>query len=101
MSDPGESTPRQSRRARQRAEFDATVADIEAQVRATNARIEAQVRATNAKLEERTGRNLVAAIAIGLIFGAAFLLSLILLKQVFMIFAAALFVAVTLELTTA
>jgi phosphatidate cytidylyltransferase len=104
MTAPKEGTPqsrRQSKRVRSRAEFDATVADIEAQVRATNARIEAQMRATNAKIEERTGRNLVAAIVIGIVFGAAFLLSLILLKEVFMLFAAALFIAVTLELTTA
>ena len=43
MSDAPESTPRQRRRARQRADFDATVADIEAQVRATNAKIEAHI----------------------------------------------------------
>jgi phosphatidate cytidylyltransferase len=104
MTDAPEGTPRsrrQSKRAKSRADFDATVADIEAQVRATNAKIEAQVRATNAKIEERTGRNLVAAVVIGIVFGAAFLLSLILLKEVFMLFAAALFIAVTLELTTA
>jgi phosphatidate cytidylyltransferase len=105
MTDAPEGAPprsrRQIKRTRNRAEFESTVADIEAQVRATNARIEAQVRATNAKIEERTGRNLVAAVVIGLVFGAAFLLSLILLKQVFMLFAAALFIAVTLELTTA
>jgi phosphatidate cytidylyltransferase len=102
MSEPGEtSTPRASKRARQRAEFDATVADIEAQVRATNARIEAQVRATNAIIEERTGRNLVAAVAIGIVFGAAFIASLIFLTWIFMIFAAALMVFLALELTAA
>ena len=102
MAEPGESpTPRASKRARQRAEFDATVADIEAQVRATNAKIEAQVRATNAIIEERTGRNLVAAVAIGIVFGAAFIFSLILLKWIFMIFAAALMVFLALELTAA
>jgi phosphatidate cytidylyltransferase len=102
MTEPGDSpTPRASKRARQRAEFDATVADIEAQVRATNARIEAQVRATNAIIEERTGRNLVAAVAIGIVFGAAFIFSLIFLKWIFMIFAAALMVFLALELTAA
>jgi phosphatidate cytidylyltransferase len=98
---PNETPSRKERRARSRADFDATVADIEAQVRATNAKIDAQMRATNARIEERTGRNLVAAIAVGIVFGAAFLLSLILLKQVYMIFAAALLVAVALELTGA
>ncbi|MDQ1546388.1 MAG: phosphatidate cytidylyltransferase [Actinomycetota bacterium] len=102
MTEPGESpTPRASKRARQRAEFDATVADIEAQVRATNAKIEAQVRATNAIIEERTGRNLVAAVAIGIVFGAAFIASLIFLTWIFMIFAAALMVFLALELTAA
>ena len=102
MSEPGDTpTPRASKRARQRAEFDATVADIEAQVRATNAQIGAQVRATNAIIEERTGRNLVAAVAIGIVFGAAFIASLIFLTWIFMIFAAALMVFLALELTAA
>jgi phosphatidate cytidylyltransferase len=102
MSEPGESpSPRASKRARQRADFDATVADIEAQVRATNAKIEAQVRATNAKIEERTGRNLVAAVAIGIVFGGAFIFSLIVLKWIFMIFAGVLMVFLALELTSA
>ncbi|HEY5231135.1 MAG TPA: phosphatidate cytidylyltransferase [Galbitalea sp.] len=92
---------RSSRRARQRADFDATVADIEAQVRATNAKIEAQVRATNAIIEERTGRNLVAAIAIGIVFGGAFIASLIFLTWIFMIFAAVIMVFLALELTSA
>jgi phosphatidate cytidylyltransferase len=101
MSEPPESTPRQTRRARQRADFDATVADIEAQVRATNARIEAQVRATNAKIEQRTGRNLIAAIAIGVVFGASFIASLIFLTWIFMIFAAILMTFLALELAAA
>ena len=102
MSEPGDTpTRRASKRARQRAEFDATVADIEAQVRATNAQIGAQVRATNAIIEERTGRNLVAAVAIGIVFGAAFIASLIFLTWIFMIFAAALMVFLALELTAA
>jgi phosphatidate cytidylyltransferase len=102
MSDaPEGSSPRKSRRARSRADFDATVADIEAQVRATNAKIEEQVRATNAKIEARTGRNLVAAVAIGVVLGAAFVFSLILFKWIFMVFAAGLLVFLALELTAA
>jgi phosphatidate cytidylyltransferase len=102
MSEPGETpTPRASKRARQRAEFDATVADIEAQVRATNAKIGAQARATNAIIEERTGRNLIAAIAIGVVFGSAFIASLIFLTWIFMIFAGVLMVFLALELTAA
>ncbi|NEM91576.1 phosphatidate cytidylyltransferase [Galbitalea soli] len=91
MSDAPEGLPpHKSKRAHSRAEFEATVADIEAQVRATNARIEA-----------RTGRNLVAAIAIGLVFGALFLVSLIVIKEIFMAFAAVLLGALALELSTA
>jgi phosphatidate cytidylyltransferase len=102
MTEPGETpTPRASKRARQRADFDATVADIEAQVRATNARIEAQFRETNAKIEERTGRNLVAAVAIGVVFGAAFISSLIFQTWIFMIFAAILMTFLAFELTAA
>jgi phosphatidate cytidylyltransferase len=102
MTEPGETpSPRGAKRARQRADFDATVADIEAQVRATNARIEAQVRATNAKIEERTGRNLVAAVAIGIVFGGAFISSLIFQTWIFMIFAAILMVFLALELSAA
>src|ERR1700710_540090 len=104
MTDGPGGTPRdrrQIKRTRNRAEFDATVADIESQVRATNARIEAQMRATNAKIEERTGRNLVAAIAIGVVFGAAFISSLIFLTWIFMIFAGVLMVFLALELTAA
>ena len=101
MSDAPEPSPPRNKRARQRAEFDATVADIEAQVRATNARIEAQIRETNARIEARTGRNLVAAIAIGVVFGAAFISSLIFLTWIFMIFAAILMAFLALELTSA
>jgi phosphatidate cytidylyltransferase len=102
MTEPGETrSPRERKRSRQRADFDATVADIEAQVRATNARIEAQMRATNARIEERTGRNLVAAIAIGVVFGGTFIASLIFLTWIFMIFAAVLMVFLALELTAA
>ena len=50
-SEPNAADARKGKRVRSRAEFDATVADIESQVRATNAKIEAQVRATNAKIE--------------------------------------------------
>ena len=101
MSDDPKGQPPVSKRSRQRAEFDATVADIEAQVRATNARIEAQIRETNAKIEARTGRNLVAAVAIGVVFGAAFISSLIFVAWIFVIFAAILMTFLALELSTA
>jgi len=97
----GEETPK--RRPPTRAEFearvDATRADIEAQVRATRAQIDA----TNAKIEARTGRNLVAAIGIGLALGGALLVSLLIpgLKWLFIIFGAGLVGFTVFELSSA
>jgi phosphatidate cytidylyltransferase len=91
MSDaPDGPSLRKSKRAHTRAEFEAQVADIEAQVRATNARIEA-----------RTGRNLPLAIGVGIVLGFGFLFSLILLKWIYMAFAGVLLVFLALELSAA
>ncbi|WP_213815836.1 phosphatidate cytidylyltransferase [Glaciihabitans sp. dw_435] len=83
-------SPRLSKRGRSRAEFEASVADFEAQVRATNARI-----------EKRTGRNLPLAIGVGLVLGFGLLFSLIFLKFIFVIFAGALLVFTAFELASA
>jgi phosphatidate cytidylyltransferase len=97
----GEDTPK--RRPPTRAEFEAraqaTRADIEAQVRATKAQLDA----TTAKIEERTGRNLIAAIAIGLGLGGALLVSLLIpgLKWLFIIFGAGLVGFTVFELASA
>jgi phosphatidate cytidylyltransferase len=48
---------------------------------------EAQVRATNDKINARTGRPLVRAIVVGLALGLALLSSLLIVKELFMIFA--------------
>jgi phosphatidate cytidylyltransferase len=53
-----------------RAEFEATVADIEAQVRATNDKINA-----------RSGRNLLSAVLIGIALGGSLIASLIFIKE--------------------
>jgi phosphatidate cytidylyltransferase len=91
MSDaPDGPSPRLKKRGRSRAEFEATVADIEAQVRATNARI-----------EKRTGRNLPLAIIIGLVLGFGLLFSLIVVKDVFVVFAGGLLVFTAFELASA
>jgi phosphatidate cytidylyltransferase len=84
-----------------RAEFEATVADIEAQVRATNDKINAQVRATNDKINARTGRNLFMAFAVGIGLGALLLVSLIFIKELFMLFAAVLIAFTAFELSSA
>ncbi len=67
----------------------------------SRAEFEAQARATNDKINARTGRPLVLAIVVGLGLGAALLLSLLLVKELFMLFAVALIVVASFELATA
>jgi len=68
--------------------------EFRAQVHARKAEIERQFEASKAqfdqaqeKIQARTGRNLILAIAIGLVFGGALLLSLLVIKELFMLFA--------------
>ncbi|HXR44319.1 MAG TPA: phosphatidate cytidylyltransferase [Pseudolysinimonas sp.] len=72
-------------------------AEFEAQVRATKAQFDA----TNERITQRTGRNLPAAIGIGIVLGGFFLVSLIILKWLFIPFGAALIGFTVFELTTA
>ena len=51
---------------------------------------EAQVRATNDRINKRTGRPLLRAIAVGLALGALLVVSLVLVKELYMLVAAAL-----------
>lgn len=62
---------------------------------------EAQVRATNEKINARTGRPLIRAIAVGLLLGGALLVSLVLVKELYMVFAAALIGFTSYELASA
>jgi phosphatidate cytidylyltransferase len=84
--------PRQGPRKRgpSRAEFDATVADIGG-----------QVRATNDKINQRSGRPLLIAVLVGLALGAALLLSLLVFKELFMVFAAVLIALAAYEFASA
>lgn len=76
-------------------------ADRRDEIRAHLESTRAQFEATNAKIEARAGRNLVFAIGTGLLFGAVFLASLLLVKQVFIVLVA-IIVAITLvELASA
>jgi phosphatidate cytidylyltransferase len=84
-----------------RAEFEATVADIEAQVRATNDKINAQVRATNDKINARSGRNLLSAIGIGIGLGGSLIASLIFIKEFYMVFGTVLLIFASYELASA
>jgi phosphatidate cytidylyltransferase len=84
--------PKQGSRKRgpSRAEFDATVADIEA-----------QMRATNDKINQRSGRPLFLAVLVGLVLGSALLLSIIFVKELFMVFAGVLIALAAFEFASA
>lgn len=62
---------------------------------------ERQVRETNERITQRAGRPLLAAIAIGLVLGGLLLVSLLIFKALFMVFAAVLIGFATWELATA
>jgi len=84
-----------------RAEFDARAQaarhDLETQFRARKAQMDER----NAALTARTGRNLPAAIAVGVGLGAAVVLSLVFVKALFMVVAAALIASLCFELASA
>jgi phosphatidate cytidylyltransferase len=79
-------------------------ADIERQLENTRAQFEntrVQFEAANEKIVKRTGRNLLGAIVAGLLFGAFVLVSLIIFKWLFIIFAVVTLGICTLELANA
>lgn len=61
----------------------------------------AQFEATSARIEKRAGRNLFAAIAVGLLFGAVFLASVFFMKDLFVVLVAILISTMLVELATA
>jgi phosphatidate cytidylyltransferase len=62
---------------------------------------EAQMRATNDKINARTGRPLLTAILVGLVLGGSLLVSLLVFKALYMVFAGVLIFFVTFELASA
>ena len=62
---------------------------------------ETQARATNDKINARTGRPLLVAIGIGLLLGGSLLVSLLILKELYMLFAGVLIAFIAYELATA
>lgn len=62
---------------------------------------EAQARAANEKINARTGRPLLRAIGVGLLLGGSLLVSLLILKELYMVFAGALVAFLAYELATA
>jgi phosphatidate cytidylyltransferase len=80
-----------------RAQVQATRADFERQVLARKAQLDA----TNEKIAERTGRNLILAIVIGLAVGALVVVSLVFIKELFLLFGMAMAGFASFELTQA
>jgi phosphatidate cytidylyltransferase len=62
---------------------------------------ETQVRAANDKINQRTGRPIILAILVGLLLGASLLVSLLIIKELFMVFAVLLIGTASLEFATA
>jgi phosphatidate cytidylyltransferase len=86
-----------------RAEFEARAHEVRADLEARGLEARAQFDATQEKIRARTGRNLLAAIGIGVGLGAVFLASLIIpnLKWLFIIFGAGLIGFTVFELSSA
>lgn len=80
-----------------RHDVEAALRDVESAVHD----LEAKARAMDARIEARAGRNLTKAIFFGLILGFALLFSLIVVKQLFMLFAGTLVAITVYELASA
>lgn len=72
-------------------------ADVERQLEATRAQLEA----TNERLTARSGRNLVSATLIGLVGAGAIVVSLFVVKEIFMVLAGGMILLAALELSNA
>lgn len=89
--------PRRGRAAAARDEVEAAIHDIENKVHD----LEAKAREIDARIEARAGRNLTKAIFFGLVLGFSLLFSLIVVKELFMVFAGALVAFTVYELASA
>lgn len=102
-TDDGTGTPPRRPRSRRGARDDLSAqlksrrADIERQVRATRAQFDE----ANSRIEARAGRNLVLATVIGLGLGLGMLFSLIVVKEIFVLFCAAIVAFTVFELVHA
>ncbi|TQL47629.1 phosphatidate cytidylyltransferase [Homoserinimonas aerilata] len=92
---------RWGRRRRKREELEAFAHQTADELKAQFEEARAQFEATNEKIEAKAGRNLFAAVGIGLGLGALMLLSLIVVKELFMLFAGALVAFTAFELASA
>lgn len=89
--------PRRGRATSARDEVEAAIHDIESKVHD----LEAKAREIDARIEARAGRNLTKAIFFGLVLGLSLLFSLIVIKELFMLFAGALVAFTVYELASA
>lgn len=89
--------PRRGRATSARDEVEAAIHDIESKVH----ELEAKAREIDARIEARAGRNLTKAIFFGLVLGLSLLFSLIVIKELFMLFAGALVAFTVYELASA
>ncbi len=110
QADPGDDTSSKKRSAREEFEARAhqTRVDIEQHAQHARDEFEAQVKhardqfdATQEKINARTGRNLLAAIGIGVVLGIVLLVSLLFYSELFMPFAAVLIGFTVFELSSA
>ncbi|MDI2097728.1 phosphatidate cytidylyltransferase [Ruicaihuangia caeni] len=93
--------PPTRRRARKRTDLEALANDARAELESHLAEARAHYEAIEERIEKRTGRNLIMAILIGLALGALLLFSLLVFKELFMLFAAALLCLTAFELASA
>src|SRR6478672_6836244 len=91
------SAARRRRGAAARADVEARIHDVESAL----LDLEARAREMDARIEARAGRNLPKAIFFGLVLGLTLLFSLIVVKELFMLFGAALMVFTVYELASA
>jgi len=99
LQDPGAVAHAQRRGTR--AEFEQFAQDRKAELEAQLTAKRAQLDAVNERIAARTGRNLLMAILIGVALGGSMLLSLVFVKELFMLVAVVLIGFTTSELSTA
>ena len=93
--------PRRTRLKRRREELEARAHATREEIRAQVAATRAQIDQANEKIEARTGRNLPVAILLGLGLGGSMLVSLVLVKSLYMIVAGVIVGFTALELASA
>ncbi len=109
--DPGGAPPARSSGSRRRAlgllasarreQFEARAHATREEIRAQVAATKAQIDEANERLEARAGRNIPLAVLFGLVLGASMVLSLVLIKDLFIIVCAALMFFTSIELASA